>query len=107
MANKKTKMSFEDAIKELESIVTALERNEIALEESITLFSRGVELAGVCNSILESIEGKITKLVESKDSGNNTDNKDNTNNMDNMGNIDNKNDKDNMDNIDGLFEEPF
>ena len=81
MAGKKTKMSFEDAIKELESIVSKLERNEIALEESITLFSRGVELTGMCNDILENIEGKITKLVENKENKDDGKGKDDLNEM--------------------------
>ena len=34
-------LSFEQALTELESVVTRLERNDVPLEESLTLFARG------------------------------------------------------------------
>ena len=58
------KQTFEEAITELEAAVGKLEREEIPLEESLVLFSRGVELSAVCNGILNEIEGRIVKLVE-------------------------------------------
>ena len=65
MSAKKSKaVSFEEAMAELETIVAALERGEGTLDESIVLFTRGMELTGMCNSILKTIEGKITKLTE-------------------------------------------
>ena len=65
MSAKKSKtVSFEEAMAELETIVAALERGEGTLDESIVLFTRGMELTGLCNSILKTIEGKITKLTE-------------------------------------------
>jgi exodeoxyribonuclease VII small subunit len=69
MANTKQakKQSYEDAISELEATVTKLERDDITLDESIGLFTRGVELSGVCNKILNEIEGRIVKLVETAD----------------------------------------
>ena len=64
MAAKK-KQSFEEAVAELEATVDKLERDEgITLDESIKLFTRGVELARACNAILEEAEGRIVKLVE-------------------------------------------
>ena len=41
-----------------------LEQDDISLDESISLFTRGVELTGLCNGILNEIEGRIVKLVE-------------------------------------------
>ncbi len=38
------KMSFEDAIKELETVVGQLERGDVALDESIALYERGAAL---------------------------------------------------------------
>jgi len=66
MANTKRekKQSYEDAINELEATVAKLERDDVTLDESIRLFTRGVELSGICNKILNEIEGKITKLIE-------------------------------------------
>ncbi|MDR1440036.1 MAG: exodeoxyribonuclease VII small subunit [Clostridiales bacterium] len=50
---------------ELESTVQRLELEDVSLDESIRLFSRGVELTAMCNTILGEIEGKIVRLVES------------------------------------------
>ena len=56
-------VSFEEAMAELETIVASLEKGEGTLDESIVLFTRGMELTGLCNDILKTIEGKITKLT--------------------------------------------
>ena len=61
---KNKKQTFEEAIAELESTVAKLEQDDISLDESINLFTRGIELSGLCNNILNEIEGRITKLVE-------------------------------------------
>jgi exodeoxyribonuclease VII small subunit len=45
--------------------VQRLELEDVSLDESIRLFSRGVELTAMCNTILGEIEGKIVRLVES------------------------------------------
>ena len=63
----KKKISFEEAIRELESIVSRMERDDLDLESSIVLFQRGVELTGVCGMILEEAEGKIVKLLKDAD----------------------------------------
>jgi len=57
-------MTFEKAIKELEDIVAALERGDVALDQSIRLFERGVELSEYCSQKLEEAHGKITMLVK-------------------------------------------
>ncbi|MCL2057477.1 MAG: exodeoxyribonuclease VII small subunit [Oscillospiraceae bacterium] len=61
---KSKKLSFEEAVTELEATVAKLEQDDISLDESISLFTRGVELTGLCNGILNEIEGRIVKLVE-------------------------------------------
>jgi exodeoxyribonuclease VII small subunit len=37
------KLSFEDALRELEGIVASLERGEVSLEDAIAAFERGTE----------------------------------------------------------------
>ena len=59
------KQTFEEAITELEATVNRLEQDDISLDDSLELFTRGVELSGVCRKILDDIEGRIVKLVES------------------------------------------
>lgn len=55
----KTKISFENALKELEQIAEKLEEGNLNLEKSIELFERGITLSKLCNDMLEEAEGKI------------------------------------------------
>lgn len=56
-------MSFEKALKELESIVTRLERGDVELEESITIYERGEALKEHCDRLLKQAEAKVEKLT--------------------------------------------
>lgn len=60
----KEKISFEDAIKELEGIVEKLEKGELTLDESINVFQRGIELSKFCGKRLDEVEKKISVLIE-------------------------------------------
>ena len=53
---------FESAIAELESIVKTLEDGDLALEKSLELFERGVQLSRFCHSKLEAAERRIEIL---------------------------------------------
>ena len=57
------KMSFEDAIKELEMVVGQLERGDVALDESIALYERGAALKARCEAKLKEAEGKVAKIT--------------------------------------------
>lgn len=57
-------LSFEDAMKELESIVSELETGDLSLDKSIEKFKKGVELSNYCNKLLENAEKTVTILVE-------------------------------------------
>ena len=54
---------FEKSLNELEKIVSALEDNEISLDEAIKLFEKGIELSNKCRQTLEKAEIKITALT--------------------------------------------
>ncbi len=56
-------MSFEDAIKELESVVGQLERGDVALDESIALYERGAALKARCEAKLKEAEEKVAKIT--------------------------------------------
>lgn len=58
------KMSFEDALKDLESIIQKLESGEVALEESISLYERGAALKAHCDATLSAARERIEKIVE-------------------------------------------
>jgi exodeoxyribonuclease VII small subunit len=58
---------FEAAISELESIVKKLEEGDLALEQSLALYERGVQLSRFCHSRLEDAERRIEILSERGD----------------------------------------
>lgn len=57
------KMSFEEALEELENIVTLLERGEAPLEQSIEIYARGIQLKAHCANKLKAAEMRIEKIV--------------------------------------------
>jgi len=56
-------LSFERALKELETIVSRLERGDVELEESITIYERGEALRDHCDRLLKQAEAKVEKLT--------------------------------------------
>ncbi|MDV6237014.1 exodeoxyribonuclease VII small subunit [Leptospira ellisii] len=64
MAESKSKISFEEALLELEQIAEKLERQDFSLEESLKAYERGMELKKICQGILDSAEGKIEALTK-------------------------------------------
>jgi len=56
-------MSFEEAIRELEAVVTALDRGDVALEESIKLYERGAALKARCETKLKEAEEKVAQIT--------------------------------------------
>ncbi|MEM8539661.1 MAG: exodeoxyribonuclease VII small subunit [Pseudomonadota bacterium] len=66
LADPKT-MSFEIALKELESIVDQLERGDVELEKSIEIYERGEALRNRCDELLKSAEMKIEKIKSGRD----------------------------------------
>ena len=55
---------FEAAIAELEAIVKKLEEGDLALEQSLALYERGVQLSRFCHARLEDAERRIEILNE-------------------------------------------
>jgi exodeoxyribonuclease VII small subunit len=55
---------FEAAIAELEGIVKKLEDGDLALEKSLELYERGVQLSRFCHSRLEEAERRIEIVNE-------------------------------------------
>ena len=64
MANKKTGgFDFEQALQDLEELVTAMEEGELTLEESLKAFEKGVKLTRECQSALKNAEQKVQVLM--------------------------------------------
>jgi len=61
------KLSFEDALKELEQIVDNLEKGAVGLEESIAIYARGEALKSHCNDLLRNAEQRIEKITLAAD----------------------------------------
>lgn len=57
-------MTYEQAMNRLDEIIKILEENKATLDESITLYEEGIELAKLCDSKLKSIEGRVVKIYE-------------------------------------------
>jgi exodeoxyribonuclease VII small subunit len=55
--------SFEELQRELEEIVTRLERGDVPVDEAIALFRRGEEVYKVCVERLQSAELRIEELA--------------------------------------------
>ena len=56
-------LSYEDALAELESIVSTLEEEQSQLEEAIKLFERGQALAARCGVLLEAADLKVKQVA--------------------------------------------
>ncbi len=56
-------LTFEQALVELEEIVTKLEAGELTLEESLALFERGQQLANRCNVQLDKATLRVEQLT--------------------------------------------
>ena len=56
-------MSFEQALKELETIVDRLEKGDVELEASILIYERGEALKRHCEALLRKAEAKVEKIT--------------------------------------------
>jgi exodeoxyribonuclease VII small subunit len=57
-----SKLSFEQAIKELGGIVQKIEQGQIPLQDSLSQYERGMALIKHCRKILETAEKRIEKV---------------------------------------------
>lgn len=56
-------LTYEEALAELEEIVSALEGEQNRLEEALKLFERGQALAARCGALLEAAELKVRQVA--------------------------------------------
>ena len=61
------KLSFEDALAELEDIVGGLETGQAKLDEAIKAYERGALLKRHCEAKLKQAQAKIDRIVEAAD----------------------------------------
>lgn len=59
------KLSFEQALAELEIIVGKLESGDVELEKSIEIYERGEALRERCDALLKQAEARVEKITVS------------------------------------------
>ena len=64
--NKQNK-TFEESMARLEQIVRAMERGDVALEESLKLFQEGTQLVQTCSRLLDDAQLQIQKVMTAAD----------------------------------------
>ena len=55
-------LNFEQALAELEKIVSSLEQGNVPLEQSIEIYGRGEALKKHCQSLLKAAEDRVEKI---------------------------------------------
>ncbi|WP_340108019.1 exodeoxyribonuclease VII small subunit [Pikeienuella sp. HZG-20] len=60
-------MSFEQAMEELESVVSQLENAQVPLDKSIDLYERGEKLRAHCEARLKNAELRVRKIIQGAD----------------------------------------
>lgn len=58
------KLSFEDALAQLQTIVDALENADLPLEEAVKKYEEGMALSKHCHGLLEDAEQVLTKVLK-------------------------------------------
>ena len=61
------KMSFEEAMARIETIVKALEKGDVPLEQTLTLFEEATGLIKSCGKLLDEAEQKVVRLQKGAD----------------------------------------
>ena len=63
----KSNATFESNMQRLEQIVRAMERGDVALEESLKLFQEGTELVRSCGKLLDDAELQVKMVLTAAD----------------------------------------
>lgn len=67
MSKESQPLNFEKQLKELEDIVTSMEKGDLTLEESLKAYEKGVQLTRKCQTALDEAQQRIDILVERED----------------------------------------
>lgn len=60
-------MTFEENLERLEQIASSLDRDDLSLEQALTLFEEGIAKLKSASAELSKAEGRVAKLVEKAD----------------------------------------
>ncbi len=64
--NNKNKVSFEEALKDLEEIVEKLNNDDLDLEKAIAAYEKGMELKKICEQRLKEAKLRIENIKDEK-----------------------------------------
>ena len=62
-AKQQSEFNFEEALQELERLVSSMEEGELSLEDSMTAFEKGIKLTRECQTALQKAEQKVQILL--------------------------------------------
>jgi len=57
-------LSFEEALKQLESTVNKLEEGDVPLEKALHMYQEGMQLSSLCNDKLKKVEKQMDVIIE-------------------------------------------
>lgn len=60
-------MTFEEAMKNLDTLVSQLEKGDLSLDEALAAFDKGIKLHGFCQQKLREAELKVEKVLAAAD----------------------------------------
>lgn len=64
MEEKQKNQTYEESFSRLKEIVEKLEKGDLSLEDSLSLFGEGIELVKKCSSKLDEAQGLLEKLTQ-------------------------------------------
>lgn len=59
-------LTFEQALVQLEELIVSLEKGELSLDQSISVYEKGVKLTAFCNKEIKGAKLKIEELTWDK-----------------------------------------
>ena len=62
-AKQQSEFNFEEALQELEQLISSMEEGELSLEESMKAFEKGIKLTRECQTALQKAEQKVQILL--------------------------------------------
>lgn len=57
-------LTYEEAFKQLETIVNKLQDENTSLDEAVELFKQGIELQKYCQTLLKNAEDKVAQIID-------------------------------------------
>lgn len=63
----KEKLSFEESLRRLDLIVKSLEKGDVSLADSMSLFEEGTALIASCSAMLDEAEQRVVRLKKGPD----------------------------------------